>query len=542
MAAQGYPAPDVTGDPMQTVAITPAAATTRHAGLLAALAEAYPVRFTGTDDGRFAGASALIVFPGGARPHDMEVPSLALEAALRPSAPDAAFAVELARDPALHRALHGQRLTEHGRIPAPVAAGGRVLATAGGRPIWTRTGDHETAGAVPAELGEDEFLRDHLRAGRFWSLLPLAHFVRRVALGDVVQSGPHRACFVIDDPNVRGAAYGYVRFGDLAHDAREHGYHVAVATVPLDLLLPGRGAVGVFRSFPAQLSLVVHGNDHVHRELERRRDPAAAERTVAAATARVTRFEARAGIRVERVMCPPHGGCGPAVLDALFRGGYLGLAASRPFPWDAFADRRGWRLGGWLPAQMAGGGLPVLPRHPLAGGLDDLVLRAFLGQPLIVYCHHTDLRDGLGPFRAAAARIAGLGDVRFTSLAAIARGNAAWRDEGGVAVVTPYSRDLRIPRPPAETLRIEIPCTFGAAGSLRVSVDGTPHAVALGPHGAGSLTLANAVGGDLHVRIDPPGPLPAATPREWRPRAWPLARRAMTEARDRALPRIRRPR
>ena len=90
----------------------------------------------------------------------------------------------------------------------------------------------------------------------------------------------------------------------------------------------------------------------------------------------------------------------------------------------------------------------------------------------------------------------------------------------------------------AETIGIEIPWTFGAAGSLRVLVDGMPHDVGLGPHGGGSLALANAVGGDLHVRIDPPGPLPAATPREWRPRAWPLARRAMTEARDRALPRI----
>ena len=80
------------------------------------------------------------------------------------------------------RALHGQRLTENdGRAPAPVALekGGRVLAVSAGKPIWTQAGDGatETASALPAELGEREFLRDRLTAGRFWSLLPIVHFL-----------------------------------------------------------------------------------------------------------------------------------------------------------------------------------------------------------------------------------------------------------------------------------------------------------------------------------------------------------------------------
>ena len=238
-------------------------------------------------------------------------------------------------------------------------------------------------------------------------------------------------------------------------------------------------------------------------------------------------------------MCPPHGGCSAETLTALHRCGFLGLAASRPFPWDAFADQRSWRLGGWLPAQLAGGGIPVLSRYHLGRSLDDLVFRAWLGQPLIVYCHHTDLRDGLGPLRAATARAAALGEVRFGPLAVIARGNAACRVRDGVATMTLYSGDVRLPRPAAETLRIELPRTFGAGGRVRLEVDGVAHDVALGADGSGSLSVPNGpAGADLRVRIVPPGGAAPPPPRR-RPGAWPLARRAMTEARDRALPLVR---
>lgn len=537
----------MTGDPRQTVAIIPAAASARYAELLAALEEAYPVRFAGSDGGEIAAARGVIVFPGGSRPQHLSVPCLVLEAPGAEHERGASFTVELSRCGELDRALQGQRLGEHDRRPPPALSlpdRGRALALAAGRPIWTqsdpRDGDCQTASALPSELGDHEFLRDHLTAGRFWSLLPLVHFVRRIVLGGPQPAQHHRACFVIDDPNIRRSSYGYVRFPELARDAREHGYHVAVATIPLDLLLPGRGGVGVFRESRSQLSLVMHGNDHVRRELERRRSAAEAERMIRVATARVGRFEARAGIRIDRVMCPPHGGCSELTLEALRRCGLLGLAASRPFPWDGFSGHRRWRLGGWLPAQLAGGGIPVLPRHHLGRSLDDLVFRAWLGQPLILYCHHADLRDGLGPFRVAAARAAELGDVRFMSLASIARASAASRVEGGVATVTVYSGDVRIRRPPAETVRIEIPRTFGAGAGVRLAVDGAPHDVRLRADGGGSLTLANAPPGeDLRIRIVPPGHVGPATIRDWRPGVWPLARRAMTEARDRALPLVR---
>ena len=337
-----------------------------------------------------------------------------------------------------------------GRRPglAPAGHGGRQADLGADRGRRNGLRDRERA---PARAGGPRVPARPLVAGRFWSLLPVVHFLKRISSGEPATPNAHNACFVIDDPNLRFSSYGCVSFPDLARDARECGYHVAVATIPLDLLLPGRGAVGVVRTFRSELSLAVHGNDHVYRELERRRSAAEADRLILSADARVPRFEERAGISIERVMCPPHGGCGPETLAALFRCGFLGLAASRPFPWDGFADQRRWRLGGWLPAQLAGGGLPVMPRYHLSRHPDDLVFRAFLGQPLMVYCHHEDLCDGLEPLRAAAARAAEVGDVRWMSLASIAGANALFREQDGVATVALHSRDLRIPRPAAPT-------------------------------------------------------------------------------------------
>jgi hypothetical protein len=463
-------------------------------------------------------------------------------------APDAtgvrtSFTVNLSRSGALDRTLRAQRLLEDKAVRPAVVRAERdsdILAVLEGDAVWVRraaTG-RETAAAVPAELGRREYLRDHLTAGRFWSLLPLVHFLKRISSGIADRPRPIDACFIIDDPNPRLGSYGHVTFVKLARDAREHGYHVAVATIPLDLVLPGRRAAGVFRDHPAELSLVLHGNDHVRRELERVGSPAEADVVLRSATARVARFERAAGLRVERVMCPPHGACGAPMLGALFRSGFLGLAASRPFPWDTFSDHARWRLGGWLPAQLAGGGLPVVSRYLLTRHLDDLVFRAFLGQPLILYCHHGDLGDTFRPFHAAVARAAGIGEVRWRSLASITRRNALCTVRDGVATVVLYSRDLCIPRPPSSSLRVDVPRVFGATDALRLVVDGRSYDVP--PEADGRFTLAAAPSeavGDLRIRIcgDPPDTGPVRF-RDWRPSTWPLTRRVLTESRDRALP------
>jgi hypothetical protein len=78
-------------------------------------------------------------------------------------------------------------------------------------------------------------------------------------------------------------------------------------------------------------------------------------------------------------------------------------------------------LAGWEPAELLAGGLPVFPRLLITSPRDDLVLRSFLGQPLIVYLHHEDLVDGLGALVETAAFINREPGVRWGSAESLAR-------------------------------------------------------------------------------------------------------------------------
>ncbi len=154
---------------------------------------------------------------------------------------------------------------------------------------------------------------------------------------------------------------------------------------------------------------------------------------LAQALRRLDRFEARTGLTVERVMIPPHGVCSMESMSAMLELGYEGVCTFWPFPQPPGAVPAGSPLAGWEPAQLLAGGLPVLPRYPLTGHpLEDLVLRAFLDQPLVVFGHHWDLADDLDRVAEVAAFVDGLGPVRWASASELARSNFLTRRDGEV--------------------------------------------------------------------------------------------------------------
>jgi hypothetical protein len=261
-----------------------------------------------------------------------------------------------------------------------------------------------------------------------------------------------RAAFVIDDPNLRRPRYGHLDYARLLADARARGYHVAIATVPLDGRLAHPRAVELFRAGAGHLSLCVHGNDHDGAELGRPRSYGQARALVAQALARVGAFERRTGLAVERVMAPPHERICEPVAHALRAFGFEAITTTRPYPWLASRPGDPWlahppaagALAGWRPVELLAGGLPNLPRADFSQPVEELELRAFLGQPLILYGHHDLLAGGPARLAEAAARIERLaeGGVRWGSLAAIARAHApgASREERAAAHDEPVSR------------------------------------------------------------------------------------------------------
>ena len=171
------------------------------------------------------------------------------------------------------------------------------------------------AAVVPRELAVGETLRNRLRPGAILPLLPLTSFLLRVAEASGLKRAPLRAAFLIDDPNLHRVRYGYLNFAELAARATTEGWHIAFATIPLDAWLVDRRAVRLFMSSKSQLSLLIHGNNHVKRELARLTTDEQALREMGQALIRIRGFERRTGLAVSRVMAPPHGDYTPTRLE-----------------------------------------------------------------------------------------------------------------------------------------------------------------------------------------------------------------------------------
>lgn len=524
-----------TVDVPMRVAVLPAGELGRRRRLLAALERAVPVRFVdGADPDALHGAAAVVCL-GAEPPPGLHVPSLRALADERPGTATAEVAI--GDDPVLPSVLRRARLHERTAHAPPVLPHGRVLATLGGAPAWVTAGTADVVSLAPTELAPGEPLRDRLGPGRSLALLALLAFLRRVAAPLEWRDPPLRAAFVVDDPNLHWRSYGHVDYRRVADDARSAGYHLAVAMVPLDGWLVHPATAARFRRERAQLSVVVHGNDHEGAELGRISSLPAAIGVAAQALRRIERFERRSGVPVARVMVPPHERLTAEAAAGLLACGFEGASLTRPYPWVATPERH-WLaappeagvLAGWEPADIVAGGLPILLRSDFAHPREDLVLKAFLGQPLILYGHHEDLRGGLELLGRAAADINRLGDVRWGPLDEIARGSVRTRIRGEVLDVRPLARHVRVEVPDGiATLTVDtsaLGCAETAALSWRSSgstawTPGTPRDVRAGA---------------LEIRLQAPPPTVAAA--AVRPRLRPLARRLASEARDRvrALP------
>ena len=114
-----------------------------------------------------------------------------------------------------------------------------VLAEKGGLPIWLRrscgTSVMDLVAVKPKKVAANEILREHFNRHCFTHILPLLHFVREVAEENSADyTEPYCACIVIDDPSLYHPSYGCINFRKLGKHAQQHGYHVAIATIPLD--------------------------------------------------------------------------------------------------------------------------------------------------------------------------------------------------------------------------------------------------------------------------------------------------------------------
>jgi hypothetical protein len=394
---------------------------------------------------------------------------------------------------------------------------------------------HHYVSLCPPDLGEGETLFARLSGARLARLLPLVLFVRALIDQEGWEPPPLQASFMVDDPNLHWPSYGFIDYEEMAVHAARENYHVAFATIPLDAWFVHEQAGDIFKRNTSRLSLLCHGNDHLSNELGSSRSRDEMSSLLQQALERIRRMEVRTSLAVSRVMAPPHGACSETAIAEMGRLGFEAVCVSRG-SLRFHNPQASWvRTIGLKPCDMVAG-LPVIPRFGLSGDCrNDILLAALLRQPIVPMTHHQGVADGYETLDRTASFVNSLGSVTWSNMTDISRALFARRQDDGTVFVRMFSRRVAVAVPQGAThVAVERPWvtdqaseplywrTPGAAGSWTAAEERDRIRV------PGGATIEIASGAAASVRADR---------RILRsPRLGPVARRLMTEGRDRALP------
>ncbi len=341
---------------------------------------------------------------------------------------------------------------------------------------------------------------------------------------------------MFDDPNLHWKTYGYVKYGELANHAARHNYHVSFAMVPMDGWYVHAETARIFRENKRWLSLLIHGNNHTSFELTQKHSDGMYQATAVQALQRIERFEKTSGIEVSRVMAAPHGACSHDMATALLQTGFEAACISRGSIMARNPDSVWPVTIGLNPAEFLGEGLPVIPRILLQRECElNMILAAFLGQPIIPVGHHEGLAGGLDLLRELAETINATGDVQWMDMGSISRSNFCTRREGDILHVKMYSRRIRLNVPEGvRLLYVHRPWLDEGVPEGLVLQNGNTDSVQFASYQGEAVPIESCTEIDLisaHPNLVNHGSVPLP-----RTPLWAIARRQLCEARDRLKP------
>ena len=417
------------------------------------------------------------------------------------------------------------------------------LASKGLSPIWAvqeaEGCDHHFVSLPIPELNDSEPLFQHFCGDQFLFLLPLLIFLRNLCEDPHWEPPPLQSCFMFDDPNLHWPTYGFIDFAEMARHAQLNNYHVSFATIPLDAWFVHLPTAQLFKKHHNHLSLLIHGNDHVVQELARPYSDEERNSVLLQALMRIAKLEMRSGVEVSRVMAPPHGACRENTFREMVRLGFEALCISRGSMGYYNGQARWLFTFGMRPSDMIEG-LTVYPRFRMSRTCHNSILvAALLHQPIIPVGHHYDIAEGLKLLGGLSEYINSLGRMHWSDLKKISRSHYSRRFDGTILRIRMFTKRVEINVP--EGIRqvfVENMWPEGTEnGSLAWRVlDEKIEWNLLRP----DESIPALSGKKIEIASFPPTSLSMDTKNLRTIKFWPMARRQLSEARDRMSPFLKR--
>ena len=267
----------------------------------------------------------------------------------------------------------------------------------------------------PCNLEVHQSLKDKFTSKDFIQVLPIIIFLKEL-VGDSLIYPKAMASIIIDDPNLHRTKYGYLDYKKIVEDSTIHGYHINFATIPLDLFYASKKALNLLKKNGKHLSLIIHGNNHTSAELLVNSHQKSYSKLLMIKK-RVDKFYQKYGVRIGRVIIPPHGMMSREFLKNIALFDFLGACISRPFPWYSSPSpstiiEECENYTKMFPADFIEG-TPIVPRMK---AFEDIPFKLILHIPLVFYFHHDDFKHGIEKFGEIVNMLNQYADVTWASL------------------------------------------------------------------------------------------------------------------------------
>jgi hypothetical protein len=384
---------------------------------------------------------------------------------------------------------------------------------------------------VPPADANSGPLQEEFHSARFLGLLPLLLFLREALASAAWTSMAPRATFMIDDPNFRFTRYGFIKYRSLIEASKKHEFHTTIAMIPIDWKKTAPRVASMIHDNQDRLSIVVHGVDHLSEEFAARVPLGHAEATLAQGLARMTAHERDTGLRFARAITFPHDACNTVWMRAMRNAGLEAAIArrGRPVDLDPAADDP---LFGLHPAEMSVLGFPVIHRFRAEHPREELLFKAFLGKPLVVYTHHGFLCGDVDAFVHVAEYVNNHVAPRWSGIDAIVRSNYQLRESPAGLAARVFSNRVHAQTGTEHHVKVVLKPTLQAPSDELCWVNGQVAAPSVAP-GAG-LALAVPASPQLEIVFGPQNPI-AVPGTPGRPRLRSRSRRLATELRDQVV-------